>query len=461
MVRIFRHYIPKSLLLLGIFEVFILLLSLYIASVLRFQEADSINQHVNGGQAIIYLFVMISVMTAMGLYQRDVQEPFGNLTMRVGGSVLIGFGSMYFLFYLFPELFVDQLVIIAAGASSFLGLLGSRYLYFRYADQSFLKRRALVLGAGERALKIERLMAAGKLDGINILGFVHISREPVEISSGKVLGNCALLSTLVDNHDIDEIIVAIDDRRKAFPTEQLLDIKMGGIEVVEDIAFWEKQTGKIEIDSLHPSHLIFADGYAQTVVKPVSKRVFDILVSSTILILALPIMIITALAIWLESKCRGSIFYLQTRVGAGGRDFSIMKFRSMTENAETDGAQWAVENDPRVTKVGRFIRKTRIDELPQLINVLRGNMSFVGPRPERPEFVDELSKKIPYYSLRHGMKPGITGWAQVMFPYGASEEDARQKLQYDLYYMKNYTVFLDLMIIFQTLQVVIWQKGGR
>ena len=461
MVRIFRHYIPKSLLLLGIFEVFLLILSLYIAPFIQLSEPGNINVHASAGQALIYLFVMVSVMTAMGLYQRDVKETFVTLIFRVGASVLLGFGSMYVLYFFLPDLFVESGIILAAGLSAFIGLLGSRYLYFRYADKSFLKRRALVLGAGKRATRIENLLSTGHLDGINVLGFVHLSREPVEVSSGKVLGNCALLSVLVENYDVDEVIVAIDDRRKSFPTEQLLDMKMGGIEIVEDIAFWEKQTGKIETASLHPSHLIFADGYAQTVVKPVSKRVFDILVSSLILILALPFMVLTALAIWLESGCKGTIFYLQQRVGAGGHPFNIIKFRSMTENAEANGAQWAVENDPRVTRVGGFIRKTRLDELPQLINVLRGDMSFVGPRPERPEFVEDLSKKIPYYSLRHGMKPGITGWAQVMFPYGASEEDARQKLQYDLYYMKNYTVFLDLMIIFQTLQVVLWQKGGR
>jgi len=237
---------------------------------------------------------------------------------------------------------------------------------------------------------------------------------------------------------------------------------MKGVRVIEESAYLERQLGKIRLDSLQPSTVVFADGFTQAVIKSTGKRLFDILVSLLLLILASPIMLAVAVAIAIESRGRGPVFYSQERVGLGARAFRVHKFRSMCVDAERDGvAQWAKKNDDRVTTVGRLIRSTRIDELPQLFNVLKGDMSFVGPRPERPQFVKELAEQIPYFDLRHHVKPGMTGWAQVCYPYGASIEDAREKLQYDLYYLKNYSLFLDTMIIFQTLQVVLWGKGSR
>ena len=236
---------------------------------------------------------------------------------------------------------------------------------------------------------------------------------------------------------------------------------MRGIRVIEEGTYLERQLGKIRLDTLQPSSVVFADGFTQAVLRPTSKRLFDILVSLMLLVIASPVMIVTAIAIALESRGVGPIFYHQDRVGRG-KVFRVHKFRSMRVDAEQNGvAQWARKDDDRVTHVGRIIRTTRIDELPQLFNVLMGDMSFVGPRPERPQFVKTLSEQIPYYDLRHHVKPGITGWAQVCYPYGASADDAREKLEYDLYYLKNYSLFLDLTIILQTLQVVIWGKGSR
>ena len=461
MIRIFRHYIPKSLLILGLLEVVILILSLYVAETVRFIDANEPVNHISLLHVILFTFIMLVVMTAMGLYQRDVKDSTLRTIFKVASSIGLGFLVMTPLFYLFPELIVGRGVMVGAAVSAFVGILGCRYFINHFTNHNFLMRRAIVLGAGKRATRIERLMVTNGLDSINIKGFIPLEGEAVEVNAHRVLGDSTKIAQIAEKFDADEVIVAIDDRRKSYPADQLIDIKMSGVEIVEDISFWEKQTGKIEIASLQPSHLIYADGYVQSVVKPVSKRIFDIVVSLGILALASPIMLVTALAIWLESGCKGSILYRQTRVGAGGRCFRIAKFRSMTENAEANGAQWAVENDPRITRIGAFIRKTRIDELPQVFNVLKGTMSFVGPRPERPEFEEDLKKDIPYYTLRHGTKPGITGWAQVKYPYGASVEDTRNKLQYDLYYVKNYSIFLDLMIIFQTLQVVLWQKGSR
>jgi len=237
---------------------------------------------------------------------------------------------------------------------------------------------------------------------------------------------------------------------------------MAGIQIVDIVGFFERQTGRINIEALNPSSMVFADGIIQAVLKSYVHRFLDLIISLFVLILTLPLTLLAALFIWMESGLRGPILYKQTRVGRDGKLFRILKFRSMTVDAERyGGARWAVADDARITPVGNVLRKTRIDELPQLINVLKGDMSFVGPRPERPEFVDELVNEIPFYDLRHRVNPGITGWAQICYPYGASREDAKDKLEYDLYYIKNYSLFLDLMILIQTAQVILWGKGAR
>ena len=262
-----------------------------------------------------------------------------------------------------------------------------------------------------------------------------------------------------DEMEIDEVVVALDDRRKQFPVHELLDCKMSGVQVVDVLSFFERQTGKVHLDILQPSWLIFSDGFQQGMLRSVSKRVFDILVSALIILIAMPVIILTMIAIRVED--RGPVFYRQVRVGENWRLFQVLKFRSMRTDAEKKGAQWATKNDSRVTRVGKIIRILRIDELPQVINVFKGDMSFVGPRPERPEFVEKFSETIPYYAERHRVKPGITGWAQICCPYAASEKETVEKLQYDLYYVKNYSVFLDFMIIFQTAEVVLWGRGAR
>jgi lipopolysaccharide/colanic/teichoic acid biosynthesis glycosyltransferase len=248
----------------------------------------------------------------------------------------------------------------------------------------------------------------------------------------------AELRKLCELHRVDEIVVAMDDRRRQFPMDQLLECRLEGLEITDLVSFLERETGKVRLDVLNPSW------------------------SLLLLILALPVMLLTAVAIRLEGGYNASLFYRQTRVGQYGRPFKLLKFRSMRENAEVDGKpQWAVKNDSRVTRVGSFIRKSRIDELPQILNVLKGEMSFVGPRPERPEFVAQLNERIPYYRERHTIKPGITGWAQLCYPYGSSEQDAAEKLQYDLFYVKNHSLLFYLAILVQTVEVILWGKGAR
>jgi sugar transferase (PEP-CTERM system associated) len=237
---------------------------------------------------------------------------------------------------------------------------------------------------------------------------------------------------------------------------------MNGVTVIDLLTFFERETGRVRHDILQPSWMIFSDGFLKGSTRAVIKRMFDIGVSLGMLAVVWPFMLLTALAIKIESRFNGPILYFQQRTGENGEPFNVMKFRSMHTDAEKDGiARWAKKNDSRITRVGSFIRKTRLDELPQIFNVLRGDMSFVGPRPERPEFVEKLEEKIPYYAERHRVKPGITGWAQIRYPYGASEQDSSAKLEYDLYYVKNYSLFLDMLILLQTAEVVLWGKGAR
>jgi sugar transferase (PEP-CTERM system associated) len=260
---------------------------------------------------------------------------------------------------------------------------------------------------------------------------------------------------------VDEIVVALDERRKELPIGELLDCKLAGIGVIEIATFFEREASRIELD-VRASWIVFSDGFRRGALARAIKRLFDLLISSSLIIMLAPLMVLTALAIAIESKGHGALFYRQIRMGEEGEPFKLLKFRSMLENAEQDGvARWAQKNDSRITKVGAFIRRARLDELPQLWNVLVGDMSFVGPRPERPEFVCDLQKNIPYYQERLRVKPGMTGWAQICYPYGASEKDAFAKLEFDLYYVKNYSVFLDLTILLRTAEVVLLGKGVR
>jgi sugar transferase (PEP-CTERM system associated) len=270
------------------------------------------------------------------------------------------------------------------------------------------------------------------------------------------------LPAMVDLLGVDEIVVAPDSRRGTLPLDELMTCRLRGVHVNDLHTFLESQTGRAHINALSPSWIVFDSGFDRSVVRSASKRVFDIASSSLLLLLALPLMVLTAVLIKLESGWSGPIFYLQERVGEGGDTFDVIKFRSMRTDAERDGvARWATSNDDRVTRVGRVIRKLRIDELPQVLNVLRGEMSFVGPRPERPTFVEQLEREIPYYGLRHAVKPGITGWAQLRYAYGASVKDAEEKLKYDLYYVKNQSLMFDLLVLLQTVEVVLFGKGAR
>ena len=267
---------------------------------------------------------------------------------------------------------------------------------------------------------------------------------------------------LVHELKADEVVIAMDDRRGNLPVRELMNCKLGGVQVIDIIEFLERETGKIRIDLVRPGWLIFSSGFRISRPRRVAKRIVDLIIGFVIGLISLPFMVLIVLAIKIEDGLAAPVLYRQVRVGFRGENFNVLKFRSMREDAESDGqAVWAEENDSRITRVGRILRKLRLDELPQVFNVIRGEMSIVGPRPERPQFVDKLSESIPFYAERHSVLPGVTGWAQIQYPYGSTEHDAAEKLQYDLYYVKNHNLFLDLMIILQTVEVVLWGKGSR
>jgi sugar transferase (PEP-CTERM system associated) len=323
------------------------------------------------------------------------------------------------------------------------------------------RERVLIFGTGVRAKSVGTSLQKSD-SNVDLVGYYAIPTEVVAENSERSLsaGGKSLIA-IVQEKKVDEIIVALSERRGgSMPLRDLLDCKLQGVRVLDIATHFERTLGQIRLDSLSAGWLVFGDGFDQSVVRTFNKRVFDICCSTVLIILALPVMLVTAALIAFESS--GPVLYSQERVGLGGNHFKVVKFRSMRTDAEKDGKpRWAAAQDDRVTRVGRVIRKLRIDELPQLFGVLGGRMSLVGPRPERQFFVDQLTKDIPFYAVRHSVKPGVTGWAQVKYQYGASMEDAAEKLQYDLYYVKNNTLFLDLVILFETVGVVLMRKGAQ
>lgn len=468
MLRLFRHYVPVTLLLLGMAETLILVVSIYLGAMFGMalesvpgqgEALDSMSNLPLWVKAAAFSVAMLIGMIAMGFYQRDQRDGPVATLLRLLLSFLVGFIVMGMFYLALPTLTLQGSAFAIALLSSFIGIATCRLICSATTDARFA-RRVLVLGVGERARQIENLRRTSDRAGMTLVGFVDIGIDSQVVNESRVIRPNGTLRDLADRFAADEIVIAIDDRRKGLPVHEVLDCKMHGIRILDEATFLERQLGKIRLDALHPSSVIFADGFTQAVIKKSEKRALDILLASTLFLVTFPIMLITAAAIVLESG--GPVFYCQKRVGLRGRTFDVYKFRSMRPDAESDGrAVWAKRSDDRITRVGHVIRKYRIDELPQIFNVLNGSMSFVGPRPERPEFVTELAQAIPYYDLRHHVKPGITGWAQVSYPYGSSIKDAREKLQYDLYYLKNYSLFLDVNILLQTIQVILWGKGAR
>lgn len=462
MVRLFKHYVPHTVLLLGLIDFVLLVFAADAGWVLRMWQ-------IGGGidlgysrlpNLLVYALTMQLAMVGVGAYGPEALQSVRFAIARLFVATALGILLLSLIFFLVPPITFWRSNLLYATMFALVALGMARVLIGKTLDGASFKRRVLVLGAGPRAARIGSL-ARREGAGFTVVGFVSMNDGAPAVANAVNRSDIVNFADYLVTLGAGEVVLAMEERRNALPLGDLLRAKTTGVHVNDFSSFLERETGRVDLDSLNPSWLIFSDGFsAGRRLSSAGKRLFDILISSAILIFALPLIAITAMAVKLESK--GPAFFRQRRVGLYGEPFELLKLRSMREDAEVGGvAVWAQQDDPRVTRVGAIIRKLRIDELPQAWSVLKGEMSFVGPRPERPQFVADFEARLPYYAERHMVKPGITGWAQINYPYGASIEDARQKLEFDLYYAKNYTPFLDILILLQTVRVVLWPEGAR
>jgi len=475
-IRVFGHYVDVPALFLAAVELTILFLLVVSVGPILVRFGLPL-----GSIDIVLLAEIITVITAIGLlavglYNREHLLQWGDVRARAfmlipGLTVVLA--SLFWGYERWTAVPAGDSSVLLCLASMVLFLLvflGVRWVFVEVVDKTHVfRRRVAVIGAGSRAAKIEKLCNEHLDRSFSIVGYIRLTaKSPAEGDTTSERRSAArrrdywLLPTellaFCTQHKIQELVIAARERR-GLPVKDLVACKLAGVSISEYATFWERESRQIDLDEINPSWLVLSDGFRVGQVRSFVKRTFDIVVSLVLLTVTLPITILTAVLIKLES--RGPVFFRQDRVGLNGTTYRILKFRSMRQDAEKDGPRWAAKNDARVTRVGAVIRKVRIDEIPQVINVLKGEMAFVGPRPERPVFVEALAEKIPYYMERHSIKPGITGWAQINYPYGATEEDARMKLSYDLYYAKNGNIFLDILILIQTVKVLLWNSGAR
>ncbi|MEM6857904.1 MAG: TIGR03013 family XrtA/PEP-CTERM system glycosyltransferase [Pseudomonadota bacterium] len=461
MIRLFKHYIPHAVLLLGLLDFALLVLASELAWQLRAAQIemdagplDTRWLELLGSASVVWL-AMISV----GVY-----GPLALRSLRFAGARLLvaislGIIALAFVDFVLPGQTFWRSTLLYAMGFAVLVLVADRLLLNSFLGSSAFRRRVMVLGAGDRAQRLRELSDRPE-SGFAIVSYIAMS-EPERVVEEAIAREAVHdLGRFVENLGVSEVVLALQERRNALPLKDLLRIKTKGVHVNDFSSFMERETGRVDLDTVNPSWLIFSDGFSSgRMFSSALKRLFDIAASLMLLALTFPIIAVFAILVKLDSK--GPAFFRQQRVGLYGETFHLVKLRSMRTDAEKDGAKWASENDPRITRIGAFIRKFRIDELPQTWCVLMGQMSFVGPRPEVPQFVDDLQEQIPFFGERHMVKPGITGWAQINYPYGASIDDARKKLEYDLYYAKNYTPFLDFVILLQTVRVILWPEGAR
>ncbi|WP_423823446.1 TIGR03013 family XrtA/PEP-CTERM system glycosyltransferase [Salinisphaera sp. SPP-AMP-43] len=465
-LRIFNHHVHIKFVLLGAVHVVLLVASVFAAVNVRYITADASvidNYPLMFVKSLVYAAIIVACLSAMGVYRPQRENRYLALLVRVLAALALGAILAIVVYYVLPGLYLGRGVLGLSLLFSLIGVGAAQMVFHATVDQRSAPWRVLFYGAGENAAEMLAFMRRRSDHSLfKLVGCIVIDGETVQVNDSLQARLDTSLSDYAKQHAIDEIVIAMDDRRQNFPSDALIDCRVSGVNVVDMLTFYERQTGKVKTELLQPSWIIFSHGFRQGTVDNVLKRLLDLVSASVLLLVLWPFMIAAAVAIKIEDGLRAPVLFRQTRVGLNGHEYSIYKFRSMRTDAESlSGPQWATEDDPRVTRVGHVLRKVRIDELPQLWNVFVGDMSLVGPRPERPEFVRHLTTILPYYRVRECVKPGVTGWAQLGYPYGASEEDANGKLQLDLYYVKNRSIFLDLLILLNTIEVVLFRKGSR
>ena len=460
MIKIFNHYIHRRTLFQIIFDFGFIICTVLLS--VGWHTPDLILAASAAlPSAALLAAAALAINAALGFYQRVHNRSVSQSRARAVLSLFLILPLAYIILRVLPLGLNDRDFVALSVVGGLVLMLVHRVYVGHSSAQSMLRQRVLVFGTGTRAKLVGRTLQRSD-PHIDLVGYYASPNEAVaEVSAWGILSPNTSLTDIVMEQQVDEIVVALAERRGgSMPLRELLDCKLQGVRVVDMATHFEKTLGQIRLDSVSAGWLIFGDGFSQGLLRTVVKRLFDLVCAIVLLVLASPVILLTGILILLESG--GPILYLQERVGLNGRLFNVVKFRSMRTDAEQDGQpRWATAKDDRVTRLGRIIRKLRIDELPQLFSVLNGDMSLVGPRPERPYFVDKLTHEIPYFAVRQSVKPGVTGWAQVRYHYGASVEDAAEKLQYDLYYVKNHTLFLDLIILFETVGVVLTARGAH
>lgn len=465
-IRFRKHYLHIPYLVLGVLEFALLFAIFYSLTLLSsLTGTDYAPLEVDIASALLFAAVMSCGTLAMGGYLAMVHESVSSLFFRtLVAYCLLGGIGLTVLFIFIPSADPGSSNLFWAVALASLAVILVRLVFLRIVDSEQLVRRVVIFGAGEFAASmLEEYEQNMKALGIRIIGCIADTPSKA-VPEENILPTPYDFFQFCRQNNVSEIVIAQQERRSTsgggLPVPELMECKLRGIAVTNGIDFYERELKKAKLNMVHPSWIVFSEGFKASKSRDFAKRAIDLVISLTLLVIMFPFIVLTALAVFLETG--RPILYAQTRVGMLGREFRIYKFRSMRQDAEKDGkAQWAKANDSRVTKVGAFIRNTRLDELPQIYNVIKGEMSIVGPRPERPEFVSELKEKVPFYDTRHYVKPGLMGWAQLKYPYGASVEDARGKLEYDLYYSKNHSLLMDLLIMIQTVEVVLLGKGVR
>ncbi|MDH3972735.1 MAG: TIGR03013 family PEP-CTERM/XrtA system glycosyltransferase [Deltaproteobacteria bacterium] len=460
----FNRYFPIKQLYLWISELIIIFMALIaLGHIISFVVGSAILHY----DPFVIKIILMVVVYMVSLYYFDIYSPelyrpsqqmLVKLAQALGVATLVLMG----IYYVSPQISVWKGMLIVNALVLPLLITSWRSLFTHVTHFQMPREKVLLIGTGDLAQKIGSKIYTEPHHGLHLAGF--IDDNPHQADQGNVnpgiVGGYGDIARVVREKEVRRIIVALADRRAKLPMSALLDCKLKGVTIEEGETFNERLEGKVPLDQLKPSWMVFSDGFKSLRSRKILKRILDIFLSALLLIPAAPLLLITPLLIKLESK--GPAIFKQKRVGENGREFDIYKFRSMRTDAEdSTGPVWAREKDNRITKIGAFIRKVRIDELPQIFNVIKGDMSFVGPRPERQFFVDQLKREIPYFEMRTVVKPGLTGWTQVKYPYGATIDDAREKLQYDIYYIKNMSPVLDFIIFFMTIKVVLFGKGAR